>query len=188
MKKVYILALILIIPNICQAQFNKGVIKSKTSVIWATGGSVVLATAGNDTAPTSGPRWWTEVQIPYKVELTGINYLIGSVGGTDSVVVELYNSGGTVVARSISRDTEIADLVGTAANFQSVAFSSVYTADPGKYYISLQFNGTTARFRTYTVPGSPFVTDTSAGTFKTGASLTLVTTFTANQGPIASVY
>ena len=147
-----------------------------------------MATAGNDTAPTDGPRWWTEVQIPYKVELTGISYLIGSVGGTDSVVVDLYNSAGSVVARSIGTDTEAADLVGTAANFQSVAFSSVYTADPGKYYISLQFNGTTARFRTYTIPGSKFITDTSAGTFKTSASLTLVTTFTANQGPIVMLY
>ena len=188
MKKIFSVLFILLFSGICQAQFNKGLIKSKTPVIWATGGAVVLATAGNDTAPTSGPRWWTEIQIPYEVELTGINYLVGSVGGTDSVVVELYNSGGNVVARSIATDTEAADLVGTTANFQSVAFSSVYTADPGTYYISLQFNGTTARFRTYTVPGSPFVTDTSAGTFKTGASITLVTTFTANQGPIASVY
>ena len=188
MKKTLIAILLLFSFQLAHAQFNQGLIKSKTSVIWATGGAVVLATAGNDTAPTSGPRWWTEVQIPYKVELTGINYLIGSVGGTDSVVVELYNSAGTVVARSIARDTEVADLVGTSANFQSVTFSSVYTADPGKYYISLQFNGTTARFRTYTVPGSPFVTDTTAGTFKTGASITVVTTFTANQGPIASVY
>jgi hypothetical protein len=188
MKRIYLIIFVLLSCNVSQAQFNQGLIKSKTSVIWVTGGAVVLATAGNDTAPTDGPRWWTEVQIPYKIELTGINYLVGSTGGTDSVVVELFNSAGTVVARSISRDTEIADIVGTAANFQSVAFSSVYTADPGKYYISLQFNGTTARFRTYTIPGGKFVTDTTAGTFKTGASITLVTTFTANQGPIASVY
>ena len=98
MKRIYLIIFTLILCSVCQAQFNKGSIKSKTSVIWATGGAVVLATAGNDTAPTSGPRWWTEVQIPYKVELTGINYLVGSVGGTDSVVVDLYNSAGTVVA------------------------------------------------------------------------------------------
>lgn len=188
MNKIYLIIFTLLFCGVSQAQFNQGLIKSKSAVIWATGGSVVLATAGNDTAPTDGPRWWTEVQIPYKIELTGINYLVGSVGGTDSVVVELFNSAGTVVARSIATDTEAADLVETAANFQSVAFSTVYTADPGKYYISLQFNGIIARFRTYTIPGSPFVTDTSAGTFKTGASITIVTTFTANQGPIASVY
>jgi len=164
------------------------VFATQTPVINATGGAVVLATAGNNTTPVAGTRWWTEVQIPYNVTLTGIAYLIGTVGGTDSVVVELFNSAGTKVASSLATDTEIADLVGTAANIQSVTFSSTFAAVAGKYYISLQFNGTTARFRTYTIPGSPFVAANAAGTFKTSAAITPGTTFTANQGPITSVY
>ena len=159
-----------------------------TAFIWSVGGAVALATSGTDQAPTSGPRQWVQVNIPYNVTLTGIGYLIGSVGGTDSVVVELYNSAGTNVARSIASDTEAADLVGTTANFQNVNFSSTYAAVAGIYYISLQLNGTTARLRTYPIPGSNFVANTAAGTFKTGAAITPGTTFVADEGPISYVF
>lgn len=155
---------------------------------WSQGGSTVLATSGTDQAPTDGPRQWVAIQIPYNCTLTGIGYLVGSVGGTDSVVVELFNSAGTAVARSIAADTSPAALVGTAANFQNVDFSSTYAAVAGTYYISVQMNGTTARLRTYPIPGSKFVAATAAGTFKTGASITPGTTFTADEGPISYVY
>ncbi len=164
------------------------VLPSATSFIWSVGGATLLATSGTDQAPTSGPRQWVQVNIPYNVTLTGIGYLIGSVGGTDSVVVELYNSAGTNVARSIASDTEAADLVGTTANFQNVNFSSTYAAVAGIYYISLQLNGTTARLRTYPIPGSNFVANTAAGTFKTGAAITPGTTFVADEGPISYVF
>lgn len=159
-----------------------------TPFIWADGGAVALATSGTDQAPTDGPRQWVQIQVPYNVALTGIGYLVGSVGGTDSVVVELYNSAGTVVARSIAADASAAAIVGTAANFQNVPFSSTYSAVAGRYYISVQMNGTTARIRTYPIPGSKFVAATAAGTFKTGASITPGTTFTADEGPISYVY
>ena len=161
---------------------------TNSTFIWCQGGSVALATAGTDQAPTNGPRQWVQIQIPYNVTLTGIGYLVGSVGGTDSVVVELYNSAGAVVARSIATDANIADIVGTAANFNNIDFSSTYAAVAGTYYISVQMNGTTARLRTYPIPGSKFIAATAAGTFKTGASITPGTTFTADEGPISYVY
>lgn len=156
--------------------------------IWASGGSVVLATAGTDQAPTNGPRQWVELMIPYNITLTGIGYLVGSVGGTDSVVVELYNSAGVVQARSIATDTSPAALVGTLAQFQKVNFSSTYVAVAGRYYISVQVNGTTARLRTYPIPGSGFIANTAAGTFKTGVAITPGTTFVADEGPISFVF
>lgn len=159
-----------------------------TPVVWATGGSVVLATAGNDVTPSDGARWWTEVQVPYNVTLTGIFYLIGSVGGTDSVVVDLYNNAGTLVASSYSGASGEAKIVGSAANIQKVPFTSTYAAVAGKYYVSLQFNGTTARFRGYTIPGSPFIAATAAGTYRTAASISPGSSFTANKGPISGVY
>ena len=164
-------------------------VPTMTPVVWATGGAVISVTGGNDTAPTSGPRWFTEVQIPYNVTLTGIAFLVGSVGGTDSVVVDLYNSAGTLVASSISDPTSgAAAIVAATATIQSVPFTATYAATAGKHYISIAFNGTTARFRTYTIPGSPFVADTQAGTFRTAASITPGTTFTANEGPISMTY
>lgn len=160
-----------------------------TTVIWATGGATILATGGTDKAPTDGPRWWTEVQIPYNVTLTGIYYMIGSVGGTDSVVVELFNSAGVLQATSIANPTDDpAAIVGAAANIQKVPFSATYAAVAGKYYISLQFNGTTARFRSYPIPGSAFIAATAGGTFRTAASISPGTTFTADVGPISGVY
>ena len=159
-----------------------------TAFIWAIGGASLLATSGTDQAPTNGPRQWVQVNIPYNVTLTGIGYMVGSVGGTDSVVVELYNSAGTEVASSLTEDTNPADIVGTTAQFQNVAFASTYAAVAGIYYISIQMNGTTARLRTYGVVGSNFVANTAAGTFKTSASITPGTTFVADEGPISYVY
>jgi len=160
-----------------------------TSFIWSVGGATLLATSGTDQAPTNGPRQWVQVQIPYNVTLTGIGYMVGSTGGTDSVVVELFNSAGTQVATSIADATDDpAAIVGTAANFQNVAFTSTYAAVAGTYYISIQMNGTTARLRTYPVVGSNFVANTAAGTFRTAASITPGTTFVADEGPISYVY
>ena len=159
-----------------------------TAFIWSVGGASLLATSGTDQTPSGGPRQWVQVNIPYNVTLTGIGYMVGSVGGTDSVVVDLYNSAGTAVARSIATDTEVADIVGASANFNNIDFSSTYAAVAGIYYISIQMNGTTARLRTYGVAGSKFVAATAGGTFKTGASITPGTTFTADEGPVSYVY
>ncbi len=164
------------------------VFATMTSFIWSVGGASVLATSGTDQAPTGGPRQWVQIYIPYNVTLTGIGYMVGSVGGTDSVVVELKDSAGATVVRSIASDTEIADIVGTTAQFNNIDFSSTYNAVAGIYYIVVQFNGTTARVRTYGVVGSKFVAATAGGTFKTDASITPGTTFTADEGPISYVY
>ena len=164
------------------------VFATNSAFIWAIGGPSLLATSGTDQAPTDGPRQWVQVFIPRNVTLTGIGYMVGSVGGTDSVVVELKDSAGATVARSIASDTEIADLVGTAANFQNVNFSSTFAAVAGIYYIVVQMNGTTAKLRTYGVVGSKFVAATAAGTFKTDASITPGTVFVADEGPISYVF
>lgn len=157
---------------------------TNSPIIWATGGAPTSATAGNDTACSNGDRYWVSLQVPGPILLTGLSYLIGSVGGTDKVIVELHNNAGTLVATSALAGAT----VGTAANLQSVAFTSTYTAQPGRYFAAVQFNGTTAKFRTYNIPGSAFITGTVAGTFGTSAAITPGTTFTANIGPICSTY
>lgn len=160
---------------------------TRSTHIWSSGGSVVLATSGTDKACSNGARYWVEIMIPYDVTLTGVAYLVGSVGGTDSVVVQLFNSSGTQVATSRLPGTA-ADLVGTAAQLQSVPFSSTYNAKAGVYYIAVQFNGTTAKFRTFPIPGSKFIAGTVAGTWGTAANITPGTTFTADTGPICITY
>ena len=50
---------------------------SMSAVINVKGGPPVTTTSpGTDTAPTNGPRWITEITIPYSVTLTGGQYLI----------------------------------------------------------------------------------------------------------------
>ncbi len=160
---------------------------SASTHIWAAGGSVVLATSGTDVACSDGDRYWVELMIPYNVTLTGISYLIGSVGGTDSVVAQLFSSAGVEVATSRTVGGA-AVVVGTTANFQSVPFTTPYKAKAGLYYVALQFNGTTAKFRTYPIPGSKFITGTAVGTWQTKADITPGTTFTADKGPIIITY
>lgn len=155
--------------------------------IWTTGGSIVLATAGTDAACSDGDRYWSEIMIPYNTTLTGVSYMVGSVGGTDSVVVQLCNSSGVEVATSRAEGTP-ADIVGSAAEMQSVDFTTTYEATSGVYYIAVQFNGTTAKFRTYPIPGSPFVAGTDSGTWQTKADITPGTSFTADKGPICITY
>ena len=157
-------------------------------VNWAKGGAVALATSGTDTTPTDNQTYWVEIEIPHNVTLTGISYLVGSVGGTDSVMVVLHNSTGVPVAWSDSTGAAVGDIVGTTAQIQSLAFETPYAAVSGRYYISTTFNGTTARFRTYPIPGSKFVTGSVGGTYGTVASITPGTTFTADKGPVCSTY
>jgi hypothetical protein len=147
-----------------------------------------LATSGTDKACSNGARWWVEVDIPYNVTLTGLAYLVGSVGGTDSVIVQLYNSAGTSVATSKAVGAHHGAIVGTTAQFQSCPFTATYAAAAGKYFASVQFNGTTAKFRAYPIPGSKFITGTVAGTYDVTAGITPGSTFTADDGPIVMTY
>jgi hypothetical protein len=159
-----------------------------STVFWTKGGAATGVATGTDVACSNGARWWSELEVPYNVKLTGLAYLVGSVGGTDSVMVHLYNSAGTLVASSKRAGANHGHLVGTATEFQSVPFSATYNAFAGKYYACVQFNGTTAKFRAYLIPGCKFIANTAAGTWDTPAAITAGTTFVASKGPIIMTY
>lgn len=168
-------------------QFSGGVAPAValSAPSWTGSIGALLATAGNDTACTNGGIFWAPIFVPCNSTITGIAYLIGSVGGTDKAIVALYSAAGALLANSALAGTT----VGTAANMQGLDFVTPYAAiGPAVYFIAVQFNGTTAKFRTHTIPGQKFVTGTVAGTFGTLPTLTLGTTYTANQGPIAVTY
>jgi hypothetical protein len=163
-------------------------------VIWAKGGGVPTATSGVDATPANGDRFWVAVDIPYNCSLTGIAYLVGSVGGTDSVVVQLCNSAGVEVATSKRTGAEHGLLVGTAAQYQSCAFNvgvtpTAYAAVAGRYYAAIQFNGNTARYRAYGGTGAKYITGAATSdTWDTKANITPGTTFTTDVGPILMIY
>ncbi len=146
-------------------------------------GAITLTT-GTDTACDNGTRFYGEVFVPANATLTGIEYLIGSVGGTDSVVVYLWDAAGTVVANSALAGAT----VGTAATYQQVAFTAPYAAvGPAVYFVGVQFNGATAKFRTIPT-GTRRPAASNAGTFGTAAVITPPTTFTADKAPVAWTY
>ncbi len=148
----------------------------------------IAATSGTDTTPASGTQFVTSLWLDWNTTLTGISYLIGSVGGTDKVYVVLYDSSGAVLASSDV--TGGGATVGTAANIQAVPFTATYAAKGGRrYYVGVSINGGTARLRT--VPAH-----TQAGLFAgqvaqthgTVAAITVPTTFTADKAPVVFAY
>lgn len=155
---------------------------SASEFIWALPGAVQSDSVGNDTTPVDGTRYWVEITIPYPTMIHGISYLIGSVGGTDSVYAELYNTTGELL------ETSTKAIVGTAQNIQNCVFATPYDAWPGRYFISLQFNGTTARFMTHSVTGTKFIAGSATGTFGDEDDITPGTTYTAAKGPFCAVY
>lgn len=166
------------------AEGTEYVLATQPTIFPAAGGLWQLATAGTDSACTNGVSYFVELNVPYNQTLTGLAYQVGSVGGTDSVIAALYNSAGVVVANSALAGAT----VGTAAQIQSVAFLSTYAAAAGRYFASVTFNGTTAKFRTYPIPGSKFIAGSEAETFGTVTAITPGTSFTADKGPLCYVY
>lgn len=152
--------------------------------VYAGGMAPIAATTGTDTAGINGTLWISEIFIPANMTITGVSYLIGSVGGTDKVIVALFNSAGAIVANSIL-DTSVT--VGTTATFQRVPFTATYAAiGPGKYFVAVQYNGATAKIRTQA--GGDANTTSIAQTFATLVAITVPTTWTISTGPIAMLY
>lgn len=149
-----------------------------------TGGVTPLSTtSGTDKTPADGTVFISAVNIPANTTVTGVSYSIGTVGGTDKAIAMLFDSDGTLVANSAVAGTT----VGTTATFQRLAFTSTYSAvGPGLYFVGIQMNGTTARLRTHAAGDHP--TDAISQTFGTPVDITIPTTFTADEGPIAVLY
>lgn len=146
------------------------------------------ATSGTDTTPASGTQFVTSLWIPVNMTLTGVAYLIGSVGGTDKVYAVLYDSTGAVLANS-SLTTNGAT-VGTAANIQTLAFTATYAAKgPGLFFVGISMNGNTARLRT--VPAfcqAGIWAGSVSQTHGTVAAITAPSTFTADKAGVIFVY
>lgn len=122
--------------------------------------------------------------------ITGLNIPIVT-GGTDTWHVALYNSAGVRVARSILAGVT----AGTSATIQQIPFYgndgvtlAPVTIQAGTYYMALQSNGNTATFSAINSPIWPLVTGSQTGAAGTLAAITPPTTYTANLGPMASLY
>lgn len=166
-------------------QVARGGIRSKGIItIWPTGETAPMAaTDGTDTTPVVTETYIARVAVLANATLTGVSIVNGSaVAG--NVVVILYDDNGTVIANSALAGTAQA---GTAA-YQDIPFTApVDIQGPGRYFVGVQFSSTSARFRSHTFGRFPAFKKTGE-TFGTPTTITPVSTFTTNTGPIASVY
>jgi len=141
----------------------------------------------NGTAPVAGTMYLTEIYVPHTQTWTGISKLNGTTVGTDNHLVALYGADGTLLANSAVAGV----LSASASAFQDIAFTAPITLIPGRYFLGVQSNGTTATLRHLeTALGAVNSTGAQAGTFGTvPATLTTVpVTITNAQGIITKLY
>lgn len=141
----------------------------------------------NGTAPVAGTMYLTEIYVPFTQTWTGIGVLNGTTVGTDNHLVALYGADGTLLANSAVAGT----LSAGASAWQDRAFTAPITLIPGRYFLGVQSNGTTATLRHLeTALGATNSTGAQAGTFGTvPATLTTVpVTITNAQGVISRLY
>lgn len=141
----------------------------------------------NDTSSktmVAGTRYYSSWTVGNSFQATGISARVGGTGGTDLWIFELHDSTGALVATtSLSGVT-----AGTANTFQRIAFTAPVVVTPGTYYLAVQSNGTSATLGTYSSAGLPITDGSATGVFGTSASITPPTTYTANLGPLATLY
>lgn len=141
------------------------------------------ATYGTDTTPGATTEdYRCEINIPTQTTITGIAVLLGpTVAG--NATVSLCSRSDVPIAAAKSASTALS----VTGGYQRIPFASSYRASPGKYFIAVQFNNTGAHFRTHPFGnfGTEKLTGGTYGTFVTGGN---PGTFTADVGPIVSLY
>ncbi len=136
-----------------------------------------------DKTMVAGTRYYSSIVIGAPALLTGIQAMVGTTGGSDTWVFELHSPTGVLLAASA------ATTAGTASTWQRLAFTATYNLTiPGTYFLVVQSNGTTAKLATLNSDVNPTLTGSATGTQGTPASITPPTTYTANLGPMATVY
>ena len=154
--------------------------------ILPNGPILAFASLGTSAVHVAGTWYRSEIFVPHLAQWTGINVLNGATVGTDNIMVALYDTNGVLITNSA-----VAGALSAGANaFQSLAFLTQPILNPGRYFIAVQCNGTTATTRKWAAAnGGNQMTQSAAGTFGTvPASFTPPTTFTADVGPIAALY
>ena len=70
------------------------------TAFWTANGHAPIAIQGADIACTNGTTYYSEVYVPYEMTVTGLGFLIGSVGGTHKVILSLHDGAGKLIANT----------------------------------------------------------------------------------------
>lgn len=149
-------------------------------------GNSALTAVGASSVHVAGTMNITEIFVPHWNTWKGAGVLNGTVVGTDNMLVALYGSNGALLANSAVAGT----LSANASTFQNRDFLTPVTLAPGRYFVGVQSNGTTATTNKLIAANGPNVlTTTVAGTFGTvPATITVPTTFTTAVGCVVWLY
>lgn len=139
-----------------------------------------VSTDGTDSTPVITETYIAQVDVPHACTVTGIAAFNGSVA-SGNVKYALADSAGTILAQTASTA-----MSGTDA-YQRVALSATLDIVGGTYFILQQIDNTTARVNSHTL-GNGGASKKTGETYGTFTAITPPTTFTANLGPIASLY
>lgn len=140
------------------------------------------STDGTNATPVATEVYIAEVFVASNCQITGVANFNGSVA-SGNLKVGLASSAGAILATSASTAMSGTD------SYQRIAFTAPYSAlGPATYYILVFVDNNTARINTH--PFGNFGAAKQTGqTYVTGfTTITPPTTFTADLGPMASLY
>lgn len=145
-----------------------------------------FATGGTSAVHVAGSWYRGEVFIPYLAQWLGFYVLNGATVGTDNLMIGLWDSAGNLITNSA-----VAGVLSAGANTpQQIAFLTAPILPPGRYFVGVQCNGTTATTRRIAAGDGAFeMCSVVAGTFGTvPATFTVPTTFTTATSPMVIMY
>lgn len=146
--------------------------------------SPLAAATGTDQVAVNTEGYLAEAQVPFGCKVTGVAVLNGTVVA-GNVIVAIYANDGTLVANSALAGTAVAG----ANVYQRVPLTAPVELAPGTYYVATFFSDNTNRFRApaFGSFGQAKLTGLVFGTLP-AVPVAVPTTFTTNQGAIASLY
>ena len=155
---------------------------------FATGGAANLinSSSGASVATVAGQTFYAMGWVPYTVTLTGLIATTGSIGGTDSWILYLWNNlAGAPAASSVLSGT-VSPAANTKKKFPFL--SQVTIPGPGPFWAGLQSNGITDRFLAFPNAVEGFDTGQIAGTFGTPPTISPGVTYAQNLGPFMTTF
>lgn len=139
-----------------------------------------VSTYGTDSTPVITETYIAQVDVPHACTVTGIAVFNGSVA-SGNIKCAIADDQGRIIGQTASTA-----MAGTDA-YQRVPFTETYDLVGGTYFILQQVDNTTARINTHTL-GNAGCSKKTGETYGTFTTITPPTTFTANLGPVASLY
>ena len=149
-------------------------------------GGALTALGTSVTASASTVIHYTDITIPHRRVVTGVGLLVGTTLTTDSCKVHLFDSSGALLASSAS--TLMSGL--TADTFNQIALTAAQTVSPGRYFVGVSINGTTAEIQCLDATHPIAICEAEGShVYATPDDLTsIATTFTADVAPIFYLY